>query len=200
MKKLIKATLFSAAVLAVIFSPSQVKAVEYGDEPSGEIELNKTVRRPSDGNFVDNLSSTDYLFSPGEEIIFKIWIKNYGDEKFDRIEINDFLPNYVELVSGQTEIDFSDLNAGDTREYEIKVKVVDADRLPAESGLFCLVNKAEVIADTRKDEDTAQVCIGAEEAGQVLGVADMPATGADLLFGLVPLVLVGIVGFLKRKN
>ena len=169
----------------------------YGEiPPAGLIELYKKVKDPSANSFVDNLGVNDYKFAPGEEIIFQIKVKNNGKIDFENVKIADYLPSYVELVSGQTEINFQDLKPDETRDFEIKVKVVTADKLPSQQGLYCLVNKAEVVADNQKAEDTTQACI----ESKVLGAAVQPKAGVNLLVLGSSFLGLSSLGFLLKKK
>lgn len=196
-------TVFLTLTLVFIFMRPKFVLSEsstYGeDTPSGQIDLVKKVKNPNDDSWVDDLKAEDYKFSPGEEIIFLVRVKNEGEINYEKVEVEDYLPSYVELVSGETEIDFEDFAPDETREFEIKVRVVSADDLPEGNVLYCLVNKAEVEADSQKDEDTAQACIEKKE-GEVLGVSVMPETGQSLLFMMAALALASAGIYISKKK
>jgi len=184
---------------------------QYGGEEVcvkiGELYINKEVKNPDTGLFVDNLflSDPDPKFTPGQEVTFRLTIKNTGHEKFDKVYVKDVLPEFVEFVSGpgsynsasrEITFDIENLEPDQTEEKEIVAKVVTADKLPANK--YCVVNYAEVKNDQESDKDTAQICIEKE----VLGVTTIPVTGPDnlLLFSFLSLIpaLSGL--FLVRKS
>lgn len=188
--------------LFLLVKPAQAAVrceTQYGGEvcvKTGELQIDKEVWHPGKQEFWDNLYLTTYIFGSGEEITFRLKIKNVGDEKFDEVKVEDRLPSYVELVSGELSFTIKDLEPDETEEREIKVRVVSLDQLP--ESRICDVNTVEVWADDEHDKDTAQVCI--EE--KVLGVAELPPTGPK--YGLIILLVSlinAIIGFyLIRKT
>lgn len=172
--------------------------VPYGEAvPSIKIFIDKKIKNPAIGEFVDNLGVNDYRFSPGEEVRFKVRVKNSGEKTFGKVKVKDYLPGYVELVSGPTEVEYKDLKVNESKEFEILVKVVSAEKLPADKGIFCVINKAEVKANDESDEDTAQLCI----EKKVLGAAIQPEAGVNLLLLGSSLLGISTLGFfLKRKG
>lgn len=167
---------------------------------TGELQIDKEVWDPEDGKFVDNLGITDYKFAPGEEITFKLKIKNVGDETFDKVNVQDTLPDYLELVSGDLSFEISDLEIDETEEREFKAKVVSADRFPEDKAVICVVNTTEVWSGDERDKDTAQVCL----EKKVLGVVVLPPTGPE--HGLFVLTLslasaiLGVIFLRKAKE
>jgi len=139
---------------------------------TGELQINKKVWDPQNETFVDNLGITSYKFTGGEEVIFQIEIKNVGDETFDKVDVQDTLPNYLELSSGELSFTIENLEPEKSETREIKAKVV-SDKLPSNKTLVCDVNTAEGWTDDEKDKDTAQICI----EKRVLGVTQLPPTG-----------------------
>lgn len=170
----------------------------YGEEVcvrTGELQIDKEVWDVEDGLFVDNMGLTDYKFAPGEVIIFKLKIKNVGDEKFDKVYVKDTLPEYLELVSGELSFEINDLEVDETEEREIKARVVSADKFPDDTTI-CDKNTAEVWSGDERDKDTAQICM--EE--KVLGVKVMPPTGPGNWFFILPFSLLsGLIGIALLK-
>ena len=167
---------------------------------TGELQIDKEVWDPEDGKFVDNLwIASDYKFAPGEEITFRLKIKNVGDATFDTVHVVDTLPSHLELTSGDLDFYINNLDPGETEEREIRAKVVPADQFPSNQSLICEVNTAEVWSDDEKDKDTSQVCM--EE--KVLGVKVLPPTGPkNWPTALFALLLFGVTGvyWLKFKT
>lgn len=163
---------------------------------TGELQIDKEVWDVEDGLFVDNMGLTDYKFAPGEEITFKLKIKNVGDETFAKVYVQDTLPDYLELVSGDLSFEIDDLVVGETEEREFKARVVSADRFPYDKTVICVVNTAEARADDEGDKDTAQVCL----EKKVLGLVVLPPTGPeDWLVVLLSSGLIGILGVYLLK-
>lgn len=170
----------------------------YGEEVcvrTGELQIDKEVWDVEDGLFVDNMGLDDYKFAPGEEITFKLKIKNVGDEKFDKVYVKDTLPGYLELVSGELSFEITDLAVDETEEREIKARVVSVEEFPDDTTI-CDKNTAEVWSGDEKDKDTAQICM----KEKVLGVEVMPPTGPGNWFLVLPIsFLTGLIGIYLIK-
>ena len=167
---------------------------------TGELQINKKVWDSQDQTFVDNLGITSHKFTGGEEVIFQIEIKNVGDETFNKVDVQDTLPNYLELSSGELFFTIENLEPGESETREIKAKVVSIDRLPSDKTLICDVNTAEGWTDDEKDKDTAQICI----EKRILGITQFPPTGPKswLTISLLSLTSgsLGIYFLISRKK
>lgn len=158
---------------------------------TGELQINKVVWDPQNQRFVDNLDVTDHKFSPGEEVVFQLRIKNVGDAALERVEVKDTLPFFLFLTSGSLSFEVTDLTPGETEEREIKARVVSAESLPNNQSIFCDVNVAEARAGELRDRDTAKVCV----TKKVLAVKVLPPTGfQNLSLFLVLAIVTGAAG------
>ena len=207
-KKLIAITsalLFVASLLLAKNSLAIVRCeTQYEGEVCREIELllDKKVWDPKNGEFKDNLvgvSADIYKFAPGEEITFRLKIKNVGDEKFDKVYVKDTLPDYFELVSGDLEFEIVDLDPDEEVEREFKIKVKSEENIPNESPICDTntTNRAKAWSGDEVDEDTSQVCI----ARKVLA-AELPPTGPQntiLLLGFSLLSGLTGISLIKRS-
>lgn len=126
---------------------------------TGNLQVNKEVFDPQRNIFVDNLTLNDHRFTPGEEVRFKITVKNVGDATLDNVNVMDTLPNMLTSGDGNPFFQLKDLAAGKSEEREIKVKVVGADKFPADKSVLCVVNSAEAVSGDNKDHDAAQLCL-----------------------------------------
>ncbi|MBI4058697.1 hypothetical protein HY404_00500 [Candidatus Microgenomates bacterium] len=142
---------------------------------TGELQINKMVWDPIQKKFVDNLGLNDHRFAPGEEVTFKLQIKNVGDATFAKVNVADTLPSMLTLAGGSLNFDISDLTVGKTEEREIKAKVVEDKQFPTNKNLICVVNAAEVSGDNQKDKDTAQLCL--ERKAAPVPAKKLPPTG-----------------------
>ncbi|MDP3998204.1 MAG: hypothetical protein Q8P89_01125 [bacterium] len=163
---------------------------------TGQLQIDKEVFDPQENKFVDNLGLTSHKFSPGDEVVFKLMIKNVGDATFDKVSVNDTFPSLLERTSGDLSFEIGDLTPGETEEREIKAKVVSSSQFPEDKTTVCVVNSAEVRSGDEHDADTSQVCV----ERKVLGAVVQPATGPqDWLFILTLLLEAGIAGILLKK-
>lgn len=198
-----KNIILSVIVAGLAFIAAPVRA-DYCTTPYGgtevcrpsDLTINKQVQNPVNGNFVENLTASDPTFAPGNEILFKLTIKNVSGETFNPVVIKDMFPSYLTFVAGpgtyndsNKTLTFSleNLIAGETRVVEILTKV-----LPTSTSFMCVNNYAEAHADNVKrfDSDTAQICIQTN----VLGATTLPVAGFNDMFVLLPFAGLGLTG------
>lgn len=212
MNKYIFAFLAVAAFFAITTTAdAQYGCPPYGAEcpPSSKIVVDKQIRDPrSKGDtYVDNLTLADYKFAPGEDVIFKITIKNTGNQDIDNVEGVDTIPQLTDtlLLSGSTRTDireltrrFGTLKAGETRTWFIRVRVKNADSIP--SGTVCgdpkAINRVTVHAKDMPDSsDTSSFCI----QKSVLGATKQPESGSELYIVAAGLMALAGIGFAGQK-
>jgi uncharacterized repeat protein (TIGR01451 family)/LPXTG-motif cell wall-anchored protein len=172
-----------------------------------DLTINKQVYNPVTKTYVDNLTTTDPTFTPGNEVSYRLIVKNGSGETF-QANIKDILPPYMEFVSGPgtynkdtrvLEFKMENLIAGETRTVDLIAKVVNADKFPSGKSLFCVVNVAEVRSLNRFDSDSAQACL---QNGPVT-VTKLPVAGYTDMMMLLPFAGVGLAGaslLLKKKK
>lgn len=157
---------------------------------TGALQINKEVFDPRNNKFVDNLGINDHRFSPGEEVTFRLKIKNVGDATFAKVTVSDTLPSMLEFSSGAKDFELSDLTPGETEEREFKTKAVSSDKFPSDKNLVCVVNAAEAKADNQHDKDTAQLCL--EKKVGAPAPKALPPTGPEVgVLALVSTVAAG---------
>jgi uncharacterized repeat protein (TIGR01451 family) len=167
----------------------------------GELRLDKVVKNPSTGNYTDNLYASDPNFSADQEIWFRLTVKNTGSDDLNDIEVKDKFPSYVLFVSGPGNWDDANktlswkidhLSPNESKDYEIKGKIVSEGSLPSDSGTYCVTNFGEAKKDSKSASDTSYFCIGKK----VLGMTTMPKTGANLIWLLtLPILLFSVLIF-----
>jgi uncharacterized repeat protein (TIGR01451 family) len=176
---------------------------QYGGEVCiriGELQINKLVFNPESQQFVDNLDVTDHKFAAGEEVIFRLKIKNVGDASIEKVTVNDTLPSFLNLTAGSLSFEINDLTPGETEEREIRARVIGEDSFPKDQTVVCDVNVAEARAKEMFAKDTAKVCA----AKRIVVVKVLPPTGfSGFPFLLILSVLTGVAGvtlvFLARR-
>lgn len=202
--------LLAIVLISLFFAPTMLFAavrceIQYGREVcvrTGQLQIDKEVLNPQEKKFVDNLGINDHKFAPGEEITFKLRIKNVGDATFGKVRVQDTLPQLVELSSGQLTFELPDVTAGKTEEREIKVRVVGADKFPVDKNVICVVNAGEAQVDSERDRDTAQFCLEKKVLAKAPPI--LPPTGPkDSLVILLSSLLVlttGMYLLMKTKQ
>lgn len=213
MKKLILSLFFLILMFHVLcyMLPAYAQYGQYGGEtPTYSIIVDKMVSLPhaSKGEtmqYVDNLLPPDPRFKPSQDVWFKIKIKNTSNINLQAVEVKDYVPDYLLPLQGPGKWNpdnrtivwnAGDFNIDEEKTYYLKMRVYDQSLLPADKGLFCLINKVEVRNNVAYDDDTSQLCI----EKQVLGAKKIPSTGPELgLAILVGNLLLAGVG-LRLKN
>lgn len=210
-------TLLFVGVIMFIFvsSPAFAQYGQYGGEsPSYSILVDKLVGKPSsatkggvtDYQYIDNLSPSDPRFKENQEVFFKLIVKNTSTTTLSSITVKDFVPSYLNPIEGPGTYDeknrvisfnAGDFATGEEKIYFLKMQVLAQKYLPADKGLFCVVNKAQAYNDKTSDDDSSQLCI----EKQVAGVTTTPSAGPEM--GLILLIgnfaILG-TGYLLKKR
>lgn len=132
----------------------------------------------------------------GDELCFRVRVKNTGQLTADDMKMKDNLPD--ELVklggSGLTEV-WENFLPGKTKEFFIRVKV-DDDEFDKEDFDKCVVNRAEVTWKGKfEGSSVAVVCYGDETK-----IKELPKTGFDTMSLMTALgtVSTGVGLFIKK--
>lgn len=212
-KKLITAfvTIASLFVFAAVLSPANAgkNCDSYGRNCPREsyLVIDKYIRDPrvSGDVYVDNLTYNDYRFAPGEDVVFKVVVKNVGDKTIHNVRISDTIPDvtYFLMLSGDTNPDMREITKdwgsvapNEIREWYFRVRVKPASQIgdTVVCGSPYAINRAVVRGDDVSDSyDSASFCV----EKTVLGVTTHPSTGAELVLigsALATLTGIGIVG------
>jgi len=211
MKRILFIIAFSViALLSARSVNAQYGCAPYGGEcpVASHIVVDKTIRDPREKGdvYVDNLLLSDYQFAPGEDVIFKITIKNTGNNAVDNVTLVDTLPVLTDylLLSGEVrdmrsiEKSFGTLQSGESKYWYLRVRVKGSSVLPA--GIVCgdpnAINRVVVHASNMPDtSDTSSFCI----EKKVLGVTIQPKAGAELYVLVAAFVALSGVGLFGSK-
>jgi uncharacterized repeat protein (TIGR01451 family) len=199
------ALLFTAKLASVVVAQSYYG--QYGgNENPGQIMVDKLVRDPATGNYVDNLGLQNYKYYADNTVFFSIEVQNTGGTTLTQTTVIDTLPVYVQYVGGgnydtknrQVKWTLNNLLPSEKRTLSLQVKVNSYSDLPSEKTVLCPVNVVYVEALAGgTDTDRTQFCI----EKKIMVSKEVPKAGAPLglLMGLGSLTTL-IGGFkLKRK-
>lgn len=210
-------TVFSLA-LAGGFSPALADCQPiYGGGQSCisfNFAINKLVQVPGKGGgqYVDNLSINDPKYSPSQTVNYEIIVTNTGSETIPTINVTDTFPQFIAFVSGAGNYNQStntltftvvNLNPGKSVTYLLTAKIADANSLPNDQGITCVINQVSA-ADSSgaTNSDSAQLCIQKNVLPAVFPapkIVSTPATGPEML-PLLALLPGGLGGILLRKK
>lgn len=212
MKALIKPLLIATALVAGLVVTRTVSGdgcqelyggYGGGTCPRGEVMIDKMVKN-STGVYVDNLGMNDPKLAAGQEVTFRLTVKNTSNVLLSSVNVVDVLPEKLEYVSGPEGASYNkdtreltfvvrDLAANASRDFEVKAKVVGVSQLSSGDRVICVVNTAEARIPENTDRDTAQVCIErpivpslpktgpAESIMLLMGSVTMAGTGFTLI-------------------
>lgn len=174
---------------------------------SQRLSIDKMVSRTANTDFSDNLSASDYRFKPGQEVYFRITVKNLSKNRLTKISVTDELPDTLEFlkidnkdgsfdkINRTVTINAGTFNPDQEKPYIITAKIASQSALPSQSGLFCPTNRVTATVEDELDADTSQFCV----EKQVEGVSKIPTTGAGIL--ILPVILFALAGrWLSKSN
>lgn len=218
MKKLF-AYLLVASCYLLVAVPAQAQCTPvYGGGVTCSaiaVSINKTVANPQTAVFVDNLGVNDPKFAVEQIVNFRLAVTNTTNQSIGRVMVKDIFPQFVSFVSGPGSFDansktlsfeVANLNANETRTFDVQGKTAAENQLPASAGIVCVTNQATAtLDDGRLTQDNSQLCVEKKVIGaQVVVtkggvVTQIPSTGPELysLLILVPSALLGAV--LRKK-
>lgn len=183
--------------------------------PEGE-QVNKTVKNPGTGEFVDALGPehpVNTRFIPGQDVVFRIQIKNNSNQTISHIDVVDTLPLYTSFVSGpgsynatNKTINYSidNLSSQATNEQFVTVRTNAMSELPNDKSLLCgregVKNIVNIVADGRAPRfDETPFCIA--KPSTPITTKKIPAAGAEsiILPGLISFLAGGLYLWQKAK-
>lgn len=177
-------------------------------EITKQLAVNKQVKDPRNGNFVENLNAQEYNFLDNQNVTYKIVVTNNGQKELHNIKVTDKLPSELKLVSANgfaydknsktLSQNLSNLKVGESKTFEIKAKTQIAKTKGGAVIASCPVNTVEVRGDNLFNHDQTQICV----SDKVLSnVKTLPATGPSkvvtTMIGSAALFLSSIVLFKK---
>ena len=168
MRKIVYSLIVFALLLFITGQLVVAKAQYEGEPENGKVLVDKLVRHPQTGIYVDNLGLSDPMYSAQATVFFKIIVENTGNALLNEINVVDYLPQYLEYISGgsyntvtrEIRFTFANVAPGERRSTILQVKVYSLSQLPAELTVICPINR--VVASSPQDgsdEDIAQLCI-----------------------------------------
>jgi uncharacterized repeat protein (TIGR01451 family) len=168
--------------------------------PNVQIDVDKDIARPDNGDFVENLIETDPKYKANNIIAFRIQVRNTGQTLLKDVKITDILPPELNfhsgagrLENGKLVIGAGDLEVGESREFIIRTSVVSENEIVKTE---CnIVNSVEAKGKDNGNDvtstDTTRFCIEKKV------VEELPEAGAGSLL-LLTASLTG-VGIALRK-
>jgi len=233
-------TLLTAGVLLTAATPALASGSSYGGYGVGtsncqiiygggelcqkqvKFTIEKQVMSPTKGgSFVDSLSTNDPKFAPGQNVTYRVIIKNIGDTAIQQLDVNDTFPQFVSFVSGPGNFDansqslnfsIQNLAPNKTVTYTIVGKTADNATLPQDKMIVCPINTVKAVeSDGNTASSSSQICIEKNvptgtsgqlppKVYQTPPMKTTPNTGPEVL-GLLALIPSGIAGvFLRKKS
>lgn len=203
MKKFLAIFVFLTTIYLLISSNCLAEYSQYGGTTySYSILIDKMVAKPNTDQYVDNLSPSDPRFSPGQDVWFRLKVKNTSNRTLSNVKVRDYVPSYLNPIQGPgnwdsgsriVSFDAGDFGVDEEKTYYLKMQVYGQNDLPADKGLFCLINKADARNDNAYDDDSSQACIEKTVAGVKKVPSAGPEMGILLLSGEIIALSVGII-------
>lgn len=166
--------------------------------------------------FTDNILVNDPKYRPSQTVTFSIKIQNNGSSKLEKVEVVDFLPDFLTFESGPGSVDsakkkvtytVSNLEPAASDTQKITAKIADTASFPADKGIVCVTNQSQAQVNGSVVTDTAQVCIEKDVIGAKVPPTVFeapkgkvsPPTGPEML-PLLALLPGGALGIFLRKK
>lgn len=164
-------------------------------ENGKEYDLQKRVKKSDSSNREQKITG----IKKGDNFVFVFKVENLKNEK-ETLKLIDNLPNEFERISGIGFTEEVTLNAKESKEFEMVVKVKDSEFENKSNFEKCVVNKAYLKkGEETKDTSTATVCFGEGSAnGGVSSLENLPKTGAEESVVAVALILI-VSGVVLKK-
>lgn len=171
--------------------------------PPVDLTVNKQVKHPTSGVFVENILSTDTPYSPGSEVLYRLVVRNASGETMNPITVTDSLPAELTFVAGPgtystpgkpggtLTFTLENVIAGEMRTVEVLVKVE-----PTTPTKCDIVNTARVTSPARPngDDDTVSICVSR-------AAPTLPVAGFDDILLVLPFVGTALGGLaILRKG
>lgn len=171
---------------------------QYGSSvecPPNRLVVNKKVRYPTNTNlFVENVTSKDPAFAPGDEVEYDIAVTNTSTVNYATVTVIDIFPEELEFVSGpgtyetstrKLTYEISDLKAGATAHNRLLVRVRKSVAVPD-----CdVVNTVTATGPGgQSDQDTANLCVDIKPT-------TLPVAGFEDYLFLYPFLALAAIGF-----
>ncbi|MDP1722559.1 MAG: hypothetical protein Q8L37_05100 [Candidatus Gottesmanbacteria bacterium] len=210
--KHIAPTLFSSLLIAyclLLLAPSalaQSCTNQYGASVACQpvnLTINKQVKHPTSGLFVENITSSDTPYSPGSEVLYRLIVRNGSGETHNPVTVTDQLPAELTFIAGPGTYStpgkpggtltytLNNVIAGETRTQEVLAKVE-----PKTPTKCAIVNTGRVTSPARPngDSDTVSICVSTT-------APILPVAGFDDLLLVLPFIGTALGGFamLRKK-
>lgn len=190
---------------------------------TGNVAINKTVKNPQTGKFVDNLDINDPKFNTDQATQFQITITNTGSTTMSNISVKDIFPQFVLFMAGNgsfdsntktLSFDVNNLNPNESKTFDITGKIVSKDKLPTDRGVICVINQGIATSSNtgQTSQDNSQLCIQKQVTTQVptttkgglkvfppTPVTTAPSTGPEMI-PLIALIPTGLAGLILRRK
>jgi uncharacterized repeat protein (TIGR01451 family) len=155
-------------------TPTCVPVFGGGSPCNGDaaVVVNKQVRDPKSGRYVDNLSGT---YDPGQAVTFHIFFTNTSNKDLTGILIQDTFPRYLSYTDGDGKFDFTkqiftanltSLKKGQSKALSVTGTIVSADKIPSSPSPLCVTNVATVTQEGKTSSDSVPFCIRQSASAQ----------------------------------
>lgn len=207
-----------------VVTPCQVTYGGGTNCPTTKIIIDKTVKNPSTGQFVDNLNVNDPKYAPGATVVFTLKVTNTTGDKLTGVTVKDILPAHLTYLNGVNSATYDnnsktltfnagDFDSGQVKTYTVNAKVADSGQLPQDQGIVCETNQSIVSVNDVQNQDNAAFCIQNPTLGTTTPLTKggqpvfpapkakaTPKTGPEMLtlLALIPSGLGGLI--LRRKT
>lgn len=168
--------------------------------PTDHIEINKKVAYPTNKSFfVENITSADTAYAPGDEVEYDIAVTNTSNTNYQTVTVIDTFPGVVTFMSGpgryeqngnKLTYEISNLGAGETVHNRVLVQLDGIASFPQD--LTCEIENTVRVTGPNgmSDSDTADLCVQTK----VMGATTLPVAGFDDWAYALPFIALAVAG------
>jgi uncharacterized repeat protein (TIGR01451 family) len=183
---------FFVFLMIISLNSKKVIAQYYGENVSiPVVVVDKKIKLPTTGKYVDNIDKQTYVFKEGEQIEFDISVENRSTETIYDLNLNDILPKYLKLQfyfgnknSSGLNTYISVLKPGETLKYSIVALI---DDLPSRSSIYDIKLTNRVCASNSTTSDC-------DNSVYYIETKTMPVTGSSSVLMIQTILLSTLVG------
>lgn len=154
-------------------------------EQEGTLSVNLTVQNPKSKLYLDNLTRTDFTFTPGQTVTFEILVKNVDKKNaVNNITVKNIFPQYAEFAGKDNNYNAKErtltvkvdkLNPNEGKAITVQAKVVGKDKLPKNQDIVCIIDQAVATTGNKQSQDNSQFCVQINQP-KAAAVAPIKAT------------------------
>jgi hypothetical protein len=162
-----------------------------GCDQARDITFDLSVQNPTNNTFTDNLELQDGKYKPGQDVFFRLFVKNNTDKPINKITVKTVFPPHAVYSKGDGTYDantktltttIATLNASDSQNIFITGKILPENQIAGNDTVTCETAQATAAYNDQQISDISQFCIekrvgGAQSTNQITAQSQTQTKG-----------------------